>query len=67
MNELIERYPEFMNWYWSWGIFTSGIIIFFLGFLFGVLWYKDRCEKRIRAEAFRLATTNTIDENKNSQ
>jgi len=47
---------------WNWGIFTFGVIIFFLGFLFGVFWYKDRCEKRIKAEAFRLAITNTIKE-----
>lgn len=59
-------YEWFMQLYWEWGIFTSGIIVFFLGFLFGVGWYKDRCEKRIRAEDLRIAIKGTIGNNEKS-
>lgn len=60
MNELIERYPEFMNWYWSWGIFVSGIIVFLFGVFMGWIMHKERCEKLLHKERVRLATTNTI-------
>jgi len=53
---------EFMQWYWDWGIAVSGVIIFFLGFAYGAVWYKDRCERRLRKEAVRLAITNTAQE-----
>ena len=59
-------YEWLMQLYWNWGILTSGIIVFFLGFLFGVVWYKDRCEKRIRAEDLKIAITNTIGSNEKS-
>ena len=59
--------PEsFMQWYWDWGIFISGIVVFFSGFIFGIVWYKDRCEKRIRAEDLRIAITGTIGSNEKS-
>ena len=51
---------EFMQWYWSWGIFVSGLIIFFSGFIVGWFTYKDRCKKLLHKENVRLATTNTI-------
>lgn len=59
-------FESFMQWYWDWGIFTSGIIVFFLGFIFGIIWYKDRCEKRIRAEDLRVAIKDTIGSNEKS-
>lgn len=55
---------EFLQWYWDWGIAVSGVIVFFLGFIYGAVWYKDRCEKRIHAENVRLAITNTSGGNK---
>lgn len=48
---------EFMNWYWDWGIAVSGVVVFFLGFVYGAAWQKDRCEKRRHDEAVRLAIT----------
>ena len=56
---------EFMDFYWDWGIIISGILVFFGGFSYGALWYKDRCEKRIHEEKIRVAITNTIDNKEN--
>lgn len=57
---------SFIQWYWDWGIFISGIIVFFLGFIFGIIWYKDRCEKRIKDEDLRISIKGTIGKNEKS-
>ena len=53
---------EFMSWYWDWGIAVSAVVVWLLGFAYGAVWYKDRCEKRMHTENVRLATTNKTQE-----
>ena len=31
---------DFMRWYWDWGIFVSGIIVFIAGYVIG--WHRHK-------------------------
>jgi len=47
---LINNYPEFMNFYWDWGIFLSGLLVFCFGWFMGWVMRGEREEKNRYAE-----------------
>ena len=51
---------EFMQWYWSWGVFVSMILVFLGGVFIGWMLHKERVEKLLYEENLRIATTNSI-------
>lgn len=57
----------YVQWYWEWGHFVFGVLIFICGFLMG--FFECRIQEKVKRmdEAYRLAITDTIPESVESE